>query len=156
MFLLWESWLVDIFGCNFSSTAAKPPSASEAAAVLPAAHHCEALWGDVWHLPVSGSQQRGQSPEQHRPGWYWVLPEQLGPLLSLPNCPRLGQNWWPQVSGSTFGVTSSTFWFFEISKGYQFTFLALLLVAPLIIVEEHPFGKSIMVFVILIPVQSSS
>lgn len=77
LFLLWESWLVDIFWCNFSSTAAKPPSASEAATLLPAAHHRAALRGGVWHLPVPGSQQRGQRPEQHRPGQCRVLPEQL-------------------------------------------------------------------------------
>lgn len=106
MFLLWESWLVDIFWCGFS--AAKPPSASEAAAVLPAAHHREALRGYVWHLPVSGSQQRGQSPEQHRPGWHRVLLEQLlsSRLSRVPSFPFLIVPDWVKTGGHRLLVQS--------------------------------------------------
>ncbi|XP_064023634.1 glutathione hydrolase 7 isoform X2 [Pogoniulus pusillus] len=50
------------------AAAAKSPPAWQATSVLPAAHHREALPGDVWDIPVPGSQQRGQSLEQHRSG----------------------------------------------------------------------------------------
>lgn len=108
MFLLLESWLLDIFWCDFSSTAAKPRSASEAAAVLPAAHHREAFQGDVWHVPVPGSQQRGQSLEQHRPGQCHVLPEQLlsSRLSRVPSFPFLIVPDWVKTGGHRLLVQS--------------------------------------------------
>lgn len=101
MFLPWESWLIDIFWCDFISTAAKPHSALEAATLLPAAHHREALPGHVWHLPVPGGQQWGQSPQQHRPGRCHVLPEQLlsSRLSRVPSFPFLIVLDWVKTGG---------------------------------------------------------
>lgn len=132
VFLLWESWLVDVFWCDFSSTAAKPPSASEAAAVLPAAHHREALRGDVWDLPVSGGQQRGQSPQQHRPGRCRVLPEQLlsSKLSRVPSFPFLIGPGWVKTGGHRLLVQSlmspgSHFGFFKSLRVTSLLFLHL-------------------------------
>lgn len=132
---------VETLCCVFSSTAAKSHSASQTAPVFPVAHHRETVGGDVRDVPVSGSEQRRQSLEQHRSGqccaWAPALAEQLGSsaLSRAPSC-RTG---FPFLASQAVFETGG--YRIQISKSYRFTSLAPFQVAPLIIVEEKHLGK---------------